>query len=221
MSLRFEQVSLVLGGAAVLHEIDLACGPGITWVIGPNGSGKTCLCRVAAGVMRPSRGRLRWWGLDAAVHPFTLKDSLGYLPQRAVVYPDLDGRELLCHLALLKGIPRRLAAGRARAVLQLVGMEEQASTPAGRLSPGRRRLLGLAQALLNDPYLLVLDQPTAGLAPETRIAVMDLIRRLASGKTVLLATHDPSAMEPGDRVACLEEGRLTASGPAGERASWR
>ncbi len=208
MSLEFSGVWLELGGRAVLRDLTLRCGTGLTAVLGPNGAGKSCLLRVAAGVLRPSRGHVRWLGLDAVRDPFWYRDCLGYLPQRAVLYPDMTAREFLGHLAALKGIPRRLVPDRVTAVLELVGLADRAAVPTGRLSHGQRRRLGLAQALLNDPYLLVLDQPTAGLDPESRVSVLALLRKLAADRVVLMATNEPGDVTAQDALARLEGGRL-------------
>jgi len=212
-----ENVWVGSGSRVWVRDVTVHCGVGLTFVVGPNGSGKSCLLRTAAGVIRPMRGRVLWLGVDTAADPFFLKDSLGYVPQRPVPYPDMTPREFLSHMANLKAIPRSLVRARGDHLLTEVGLAGVADVPAHKLSHGQRARLGLAQALLNDPYLLILDEPTGGQAPESRLDILFLIRRLAQTRVVVTATNDLSDINPlDDRLLCLQDGRVMFQGPAAD-----
>lgn len=212
-----EDLWLAFGRKTAVKGVTAWCGVGVSAVVGPNGSGKSCLLRMAAGIVRPTRGRVFWLGVDAAGDPFFLKDALGYLPQRPVPYPDMTPRQFLSHMATLKAIPRHLAGARRDHLLAELGLARVADVPAHRLSHGQRARLGLAQALLNDPYLLILDEPTKGQAPESRLEILALIRRLAETRVVVMATNELSDVDVDrDRLLCLEEGRLVFQGPAAD-----
>jgi len=206
------------GGITALDRLDLDIPPGMLGVLGPNGAGKTTLMRILAGVSRPDRGSVRAGGWDLA-RPRDrrrFQERLGYLPRDLGLYPELTGRRFLDYAGTLKGMssPRRRHR-RVDAVLHLAGLEEVADRPAGGYSGGMRRRLGLAQALLNDPAVLLLDEPTAGLDPEEQTRVRMLLASLAGQRTVVLATRDAADVSSTcRRCAVLAGGRMIFEGEA-------
>ena len=206
------------GGITALDRLDLDIPPGMLGVLGPGGAGKTTLMRILAGVSRPDRGSVRAGGWDLA-RPRDrrqFQERLGYLPRDLGLYPELTGRRFLDYAGTLKGMssPRRRHR-RVDAVLHLAGLEEVADRPAGGYSGGMRRRLGLAQALLNDPAVLLLDEPTAGLDPEEQTWVRMLLASLAGQRTVVLATRDAADVSSTcRRCVVLAGGRMIFQGEA-------
>ncbi|WP_339826804.1 ABC transporter ATP-binding protein [uncultured Arenimonas sp.] len=182
-------------GHEALAGIDLALGPGILGLLGPNGAGKSTLMRILATLSRPGSGRITWNGTDIARQPDALRAELGYLPQDFGVYPALSAREFLAYLAAVKGLPLKLARDRVDQCLALVGLSEVADRRLGGFSGGMRQRVGIAQALLNDPCLLIVDEPTVGLDPEERLRFRHLITDLAGQRLVILSTHIVSDIE--------------------------
>jgi ABC-2 type transport system ATP-binding protein len=178
------------GGVHALDGVDVAIPGGIHGLLGPNGAGKTTLMRILAGILRPTSGSVRVGGYDLTTDAGRsgVKRSLGYLPQELGLYPDLSGREFLDYVALLKGIEQ----GRRRRVeelLDVVGLRSEAGRKLKTYSGGMKRRIGIAQALLNDPQLVIVDEPTVGLDPEERIRFRTLLAELAGDRTVILSTH--------------------------------
>ena len=182
-------------GHEALAGIDLALGPGILGLLGPNGAGKSTLMRILATLSRPGSGRITWNGTDIARQPDALRAELGYLPQDFGVYPALSAREFLAYLAAVKGLPLKQARDRVDQCLALVGLSEAADRRLGGFSGGMRQRVGIAQALLNDPRLLIVDEPTVGLDPEERLRFRHLITDLAGQRLVILSTHIVSDIE--------------------------
>lgn len=180
------------GGTRALDGLDLAVPTGMFGLLGANGAGKTTLMRILAGLLRPTSGRVLVGEHDLATADgrVRVKRVLGYLPQDLGVYPDLTGREFLDYVALLKGIDDRAARRRRVAeLLEVVSLSAEAGRRLKAFSGGMKRRIGIAQALLNDPRLLIVDEPTAGLDPEERIRFRTLLAQLAGDRTVLLSTH--------------------------------
>ena len=204
------------GGITALDRLDLDIPPGMLGVLGPGGAGKTTLMRILAGVSRPDRGSVRAGGWDLA-RPRDrrqFQERLGYLPRDLGLYPELTGRRFLDYAGTLKGMssPRRRHR-RVDEVLHLAGLEEVADRPAGGYSGGMRRRLGLAQALLNDPAVLLLDEPTAGLDPEEQTRVRMLLASLAGQRTVVMATRDAADVSSTcRRCVVLAGGRMIFQG---------
>ena len=180
------------GNVRALQGVTLDIPNGMYGLLGPNGAGKTTLMRILAGVLRPTSGSIRVGGHDATTERgrTEVKRILGYLPQELGLYPDLSAREFLDYIAILKGLddagPRRRRVGE---LLELVGLADVAGRKLKGYSGGMKRRVGIAQALLNDPRLLIVDEPTAGLDPEERIRSRNLLADLAGDRTVLLSTH--------------------------------
>jgi ABC-2 type transport system ATP-binding protein len=180
------------GRTRALAGVDLTIPTGIYGLLGPNGAGKTTLMRILAGVLRPTGGTVRIGGHDMATDAgrVAVKRVLGYLPQELGLYPDLSAREFLDYIAVLKGESDRAARRRrTEEVLALVGLGGVENRKLKTFSGGMKRRVGIAQALLNDPRLLIVDEPTAGLDPEERIRFRNLLAELAGERTVLLSTH--------------------------------
>jgi ABC-type multidrug transport system ATPase subunit len=194
-----------------LREFGLALRPGVLGLLGPNGAGKSTLMRILATVTRPTTGRVTWDGVDLARDPDAVRRVLGYLPQDFGVYPNLTALEFLEYLAAVKGLDARAARRRIGDLLELVNLTEVARRPLGGFSGGMRQRVGIAQALLNDPRLLIVDEPTAGLDPEERLRFYHLLTEMSQDRIVLLSTHiveDVAVLCP--RFAVILDGRLIA-----------
>ncbi len=202
------------GGVHALDGVDLTIPGSIHGLLGPNGAGKTTLMRILAGILRPSSGSVRVGEHDLTTEAGRagVKRSLGYLPQELGLYPDLTGREFLDYVALLKGVER----GRRRRVeemLDVVGLRGDANRKLKTYSGGMKRRIGIAQALLNDPQLVIVDEPTVGLDPEERIRFRTLLAELAGDRTVILSTHIVEDVAQTSRqIAVLDAGRVCYHG---------
>lgn len=203
-------------GVCALDGVDLRIGAGTTGLLGANGAGKTTLMRILTGILRPSTGTVTVGGHDlgSAVGRLGVKRMLGYLPQEIDLYPDLTGRELLDYFALLKGVDdRRARREQIDALLELVGLTEAARRRVGGYSGGMKRRIGIAQALLGDPKLIIVDEPTAGLDPEERMRFRALLASLGDNRTVVLSTHIlEDVAQTCPEVAVLAAGRLVYRG---------
>jgi ABC-type multidrug transport system ATPase subunit len=211
MSLLVENLDKRFGSRPVLQAINLAADTGLLGLVGPNGAGKTTLMRIIATLLPPSSGRVTWDGIDVVSGANRIRSRLGYLPQHFGVYPELTGRRFLEYLATMKGI--RSAAGRQRVgeVLELVNLVGDADRRLGTYSGGMLQRIGIAQALLNDPELLIVDEPTVGLDPAERVRFRTLLAGLTPGRLVILSTHIVSDVEAvAARLVLLRDGRILA-----------
>jgi ABC-2 type transport system ATP-binding protein len=200
-------------GVDALRGISLDIGPGVTGLLGPNGAGKSTLLRIAATVMRPTSGNIIWNGVDIASDPDALRAVLGYLPQDAGTYPNLTAREFLRYIAALKGMRTHSAERRITELLEELNLVEAQSRPLASYSGGMKQRVGIAQALLNDPQLAIVDEPTVGLDPEERARFRELITGLAADRVVLLSTHIVSDVETiAERVVMISAGVVVADG---------
>lgn len=191
-----------------VHDVSLKLGTGVVGLIGHNGAGKTTLMQMIATLMRPSSGEIVFQGVDILKFPDAMRSRLGYLPQDFGVYPNLSGVELMQYFAGLKGVrnPRRISE-----LLELVNLSEHAHRSAAAYSGGMRRRLGIAQALLNDPDILIVDEPTAGLDPEERMRFRNLLADLGREKLVLMSTHIVSDVESiASELAIMRKGCVIA-----------
>jgi ABC-2 type transport system ATP-binding protein len=180
------------GGIHALNDVDLTIPGGMFGLLGPNGAGKTTLMRILAGILRPTSGHLTIGEFDGNTERgrTAIKRVLGYLPQDLGVYPDLSAREFLDYIGILKGMDdRKVRQSRVNKLLEVVSLTNVANRKLKTFSGGMKRRIGIAQALLNDPKLLIVDEPTAGLDPEERIHFRNLLSELAGNRTVLLSTH--------------------------------
>ncbi|MGC0420835.1 ATP-binding cassette domain-containing protein [Embleya sp. AB8] len=197
------------GGKRAVDGVTLRLEPGLLGLLGPNGAGKSSLMRIIATVTRPTSGRIRFDGVDVRADPDALRRVLGYLPQDFGVYPNLGAREFLSYLAAAKGLTARSARARIEELLEAVNLADVGKRPLGRFSGGMLRRVGIAQALLADPRVLVVDEPTAGLDPEERVRFRNLLAELAVDRVVLLSTHIVSDVESvASDIAVLSGGTL-------------
>lgn len=202
-----------------LDGLSLELKPGILGLLGPNGAGKSTLMRILATVARPTSGRATWNGTDIVSKPNVIRDVLGYLPQDFGIYPNLNAVEFLEYLAAVRGLDAATARRRIDDLLVLVNLVEARRRPLGGYSGGMRQRIGIAQALLNEPKLLIVDEPTVGLDPEERVRFRDLLGEMAGERIVILSTHIVSDVEAiASDIAIVAEGRLLARGTPAELA---
>ena len=201
------------GGHEAVSGVDLALTPGIVGLLGPNGAGKSTLMRVLSTLAKATGGRVTWGGEDIARRPDALRRELGYLPQDFGVYEALSAREFLAFLAAVKGLAARSVAARVAECLAMVGLDDVADKRLGGYSGGMRQRVGIAQALLNDPKLLIVDEPTVGLDPEERVRFRHLLAELAGERLVILSTHIVSDIEASaGTLAVMAGGELRFHG---------
>jgi len=192
-----------------LQDLSLDIGPGILGLLGPNGAGKSTLMRIIATITRPTHGRVSWNGVDIAEQPDEIRAVLGYLPQDFGVYPNLNADEFLRYMAAIKGIAPKAAQERIEDLLAFVNLLEARKRPLGDYSGGMKQRIGIAQALLNDPRVLIIDEPTVGLDTEGRVRFRHLLAELAGERVVILSTHIVSDVEAtANDIAIINRGRL-------------
>lgn len=197
-----------------LKDFSLEIKAGILGLLGPNGAGKSTLMRMLATITRPTEGAITWNGKDVVKSPDSLRDVLGYLPQDFGVYPNLTAVEFLEYMAAIKGLDGRRASRRIDELLQLVNLVEAAKRPLGGYSGGMKQRVGIAQALLNDPQLLIVDEPTVGLDPEERVRFRNLLSDLSGERIVILSTHIVSDVEAtATHIALVNKGQLLREAP--------
>jgi ABC-2 type transport system ATP-binding protein len=179
--------------------------------LGPNGAGKTTTMRILTGYMPPTDGRATVAGYDVFTHPIEAKRRTGYLPETPPLYPDMTVREYLDFVARIKGVPPRERRDRVATAMQRTHVADMAARHCSKLSKGYRQRVGLAQALIHNPEVLILDEPTAGLDPKQIIETRDLIRSLAGDHTIVLSTHIlPEVAQTCQRVVIINKGRVVA-----------
>jgi ABC-type multidrug transport system ATPase subunit len=199
------------GGNWALRNFSLELSPGVLGLLGPNGAGKTTSMSILATITRATEGRVLWNGVDIAAKPDLLRSVLGYLPQDFGVYPNLNAVEFLEYLAAVKGLDAATSERRINELLNLVNLNDVRNRPLGGFSGGMKQRVGIAQALLNDPQLLIVDEPTAGLDPEERVRFRNLLSDLSGERIVILSTHIVSDVEAtATDIALLSQGTLVA-----------
>lgn len=207
MKLSFENISKLYGDTVALQQIDLTLGSGVYGLLGPNGAGKTTLMRIMTDLLAPSTGRVLLDGQDIAVMGAAFRKKLGYLPQDFGVYPNFTAEQFLLYIARLKGLSKFDAKRQTDNLLRMVGLEDKKQKKLKGFSGGQRQRVGIAQALLGNPEILVLDEPTAGLDPEERIRFRGIISDLSQQKLVLLSTHIVSDLEAvANEIILLRKG---------------
>ncbi|WP_010283164.1 ABC transporter ATP-binding protein [Bacillus timonensis] len=209
MKLTIENVSKVFDDKKALDSINLEFSTGVYGILGANGSGKTTLMRILASVMKPSSGRVLLDGQDIAFLDYRYRDLIGYLPQNVGLYKNFTAEKFLLYIATLKGLTKEEAKVKVLETLDLVGLADHAKKKVGKFSGGMKRRVGIAQALLNDPKILIVDEPTAGLDPKERIRFRNLLSKISTNRIVLLSTHIVSDIEfIAKEVLILKAGKL-------------
>ncbi len=205
------------GGLEALRGVTYSTSGGTLGLIGPNGAGKTTLMRILATITRATAGKASINDIDVDRYPVKIRSLLGYLPQQFDFYPSLRVTEVLGYVADLKALPYSRRASRIEEVLQLTGLTGLSLRRVGSLSGGMKRRLGIAQALLNNPDLLIVDEPTAGLDPEERVRFRSLLSSLSRERLVILSTHIVFDVEAvASELVILAEGRIAFSGTPAE-----
>ena len=207
MELIIDRVSKQYQNHIAVDRISAKLQKGVYGLLGENGAGKTTLMRMICGILKPTSGSISFDGMDVSEEAY--RASLGYLPQDFGYYPEFTGQDFLLYMAALKGLSKPQAKKRASELLQLVSLENVARKKTKTYSGGMKQRLGIAQALLGQPKLLVLDEPTAGLDPKERVRFRDLIKDLGKESIVLLSTHIVSDIEHiADTVLIMKGGQL-------------
>jgi ABC-type multidrug transport system ATPase subunit len=207
--LETRSLSKAYKGVRALEDFNLELTPGILGLLGPNGAGKSTLMRMLATITKPTQGTILWNGQDVVKDPEALRSVLGYLPQDFGVYPNLSAQEFLEYMAAIKGMSGRKARQKISDLLDMVNLREAARRPLGGYSGGMRQRVGIAQALLNDPQLLIVDEPTVGLDPEERVRFRNLLSDLSGERIVILSTHIVSDVEStATDLAIIHKGHL-------------
>jgi len=192
-----------------LKDFSLEIKPGILGLLGPNGAGKSTFMRMLATITKPTDGKILWNDVDVVKSPDTMRAMLGYLPQDFGVYPNLNCVEFLEYMAAIKGLNAAATRKRIDELLQVVNLVGAAKRPLGGYSGGMKQRVGIAQALLNDPQLLIVDEPTVGLDPEERVRFRNLLSDLSGERIVILSTHIVSDVEAtATRIALVNNGQL-------------
>lgn len=212
MKLVIDHVSKQYGSKVwALRNFSLELGPGVVGLLGPNGAGKSTLMSILATITRATEGSVVWNGTNIANNPDALRFVLGYLPQDFGVYPNLNPVEFLEYLAAVKGLDAAASRLRIDELLNLVNLTEARKRPLGGFSGGMKQRVGIAQALLNDPELLIVDEPTAGLDPEERVRFRNLLSDLSGERIVILSTHIVSDIEAtATDIVLISKGALVA-----------
>lgn len=211
MELIIDRVSKQFQNKIAVDNISLNLQKGVHGLLGANGAGKTTLMRMICGVLRPDKGTVSLDGFDVSTEKY--RSYLGYLPQDFGYYPDFTGQDFLLYMAALKGLNKAQAKSKSEEMLELVSLHEAARKKIKTYSGGMKQRLGIAQVLLNEPRLIVLDEPTAGLDPKERVRFRNLIAEVGKNSIVLLSTHIVSDVEHiADTVLMMKAGQLIYQG---------
>lgn len=218
MSIILQNIVKKFGKTIALAGVDLSVGPGIYGLLGPNGAGKTTLMRIITTLLPADEGESSILGLDPGRHSLEIRRRLGYLPQEFGLYKNLNAQESLEYIAALRGLKKPQA--RIASVLEQVALADRAKDKVGGYSGGMKRRLGIAQAILAEPDLLVVDEPTASLDPEERIRFRNLLVELATDRIILLSTHIVGDIEAScNELAVMNKGKIAFTGKVGELVS--
>ena len=217
MELTISDLTKDFGSFRAVDQVTFTMHSGVYGLLGVNGAGKTTLMRMLTTLIHPTGGEIRWDGQDVFRMDSAYRKLLGYLPQDFGYYPDFSIYDYLMYIASIKGIRPAAAKQRALRLLKQVGLSQAGHKKMKTLSGGMKRRVGIAQAMLNDPKILILDEPTAGLDPNERIRFRNLISELSEDRIVLLSTHIVSDIEYiASEILLMKDGRITQSGTAEE-----
>lgn len=217
MELSIDRLTKQYGRKIAVDCVSTVLRSGVYGLLGENGAGKTTLMRMLCAILEPTSGEVFLDGREVTSMGGDYRDLLGYLPQDFGYYPNYTAKEFLLYMAALKGIPRDVAGSRTKELLEVVGLSESASKKIKTFSGGMKQRVGIAQALLNEPKLLILDEPTAGLDPKERVRFRNMISDYAAGRIVILSTHIVSDIEAiADEVLLMKKGKLVSQGTVSE-----
>ncbi len=186
MKLEIKNLTKTFDGAKALTNVSVTLNPGVYGLLGANGSGKTTLFRLICGVIKADEGKIIYNGEDISLNEEMFRSVLGFLPQDFSYYADFTGLKFMLYIAALKGLRGKLAKQRSLELLDLVGLSEQKDKKIKKYSGGMKQRLGIAQAMINDPEVLILDEPTVGLDPKERVRFRNLISSLSDNKIIIL-----------------------------------
>ena len=211
MELVIDRLTKQFQNKIAVDRVSLRLHSGVFGLLGTNGAGKTTLMRMLCGILQPTSGTITFDGMDVREEGY--RAILGYLPQDFGYYPEFTAMDFLLYMAALKGLSKQPAKRRANELLELVGLQDMGRKKIKTFSGGMKQRLGIAQALLNNPKLLILDEPTAGLDPKERVRFRNLIGQLGKDSIVLLSTHIVSDIEHiADEVLMMKDGNLIYHG---------
>ncbi|PWJ48919.1 ABC transporter ATP-binding protein [Faecalicatena contorta] len=211
MELVIDRLTKQYKNKIAVDRISLKLGTGVYGLLGENGAGKTTLMRMLCGILKPTGGTVTFQGTDVSSEEY--RKVLGYLPQDFGYYPNFTGIDFLMYMASLKGLTKYRAKKRSEELLELVGLKENGRKKIKTYSGGMKQRLGIAQALLNHPMILILDEPTAGLDPKERVRFRNLIAELGKDSIVILSTHIVTDIEHiADRILMMQDGQLIFNG---------
>ena len=209
--LKIESVSKKFGKKEALSDVDLELDAGIYGLLGDNGAGKSTLMRLLVGVDKPTKGRILYEGEDISQLKGKYRDLLGYMPQEFAVFPGFTAGEFLNYMGALKGLSKREVKEKISRVLAFVNLQDVKDKKVSTFSGGMKRRVGIAQALLNDPRILILDEPTAGLDPGERIRFSNILSNMSKDKIILFSTHIISDIEAITKsIIILNDGKIRA-----------
>lgn len=213
MELQIDHVSKQFRDKKAVDDVTLHITPGVWGLLGANGAGKTTLMRMIAGIMKPSGGQIRYDGLPIDVLNEKYRDIFGYLPQEFGFYPEFTIKDYLEYVAALKGMTRQDTKKKMAELLERLTLYDVRNKKIAKLSGGMKRRVGIAQALLNDPHVLILDEPTSGLDPGERVRFRNLLSEFAHDRIVLISTHIVSDVEYiATKNAVMKNGQIIATG---------
>lgn len=213
MELTINNVSKQFKDKRAVNGITLELTPGVWGLLGANGAGKTTLMRMITGIMKPTEGQIAYDGVPITTLKEQYRDILGYLPQEFGFYPEFTVKEYLEYVAVLKRLPAKMGKRRIGALLEKLSLADVTNKKISKLSGGMKRRVGIAQALLNDPQILILDEPTSGLDPAERVRFRNLLSEFAHDRIVLISTHIVTDVEYiATRNAVMKDGKLLAMG---------
>jgi len=215
MELTIDRLTKQYQNKIAVDRISLTLTKGVYGLLGANGAGKTTLMRMICGILKPTSGEVQFNGIDVTNEDY--RDALGYLPQDFGYYPEFTAMEFLCYMSSLKGLTKQRAKEKSAELLELVSLSDMAKRKIKTFSGGMKQRLGIAQAMLNNPKMLILDEPTAGLDPKERVRFRNLISRLGTDRIVLLSTHIVSDIENiAGKILIMKDGQLIHKGSLDE-----